>query len=371
MKESLRNNTKIKLISIMSSIFLWMYVMAVVDPEESRTIENISVRIENQTELEEANLMIYPNTNDLTSNLTINGNLSNIKSITKNDIVISGRINNPIEGVNEVYLSASTPQGITHRFKDRIILTNLEKVIEEEKEVEIIAYGKYKDNVESISIENEVTSIKIIGPRSLVEQVDKIEGYVDISSTNDTDLINTTLSAVDIDGNTIDGVSLSQNTLNISVIIFDEVEVPIKLNVKNQESLYDILNTTVSIRGEYNLVHNVEFIETVEVDIEEILSKDTINVSLESLENIYLNNQSAEINISDINNMVKFEFEGSEIDRRDNDVVVPDKVTLVGRYDEIKPTKSQIKLYIDNDTTIKFESDDLLSNVSINPKKAE
>ena len=35
MKERLSNNTKLKLISLLSAIVLWMYVMAVVDPEET------------------------------------------------------------------------------------------------------------------------------------------------------------------------------------------------------------------------------------------------------------------------------------------------------------------------------------------------
>ena len=47
MIEILNKNTKIKIISLLSAIVLWMYVMAVVDTEDTKLIEEIPITITN------------------------------------------------------------------------------------------------------------------------------------------------------------------------------------------------------------------------------------------------------------------------------------------------------------------------------------
>ena len=41
MINKLKNNSKIKIISLLSAMVLWMYVMAIVDPEDTKIFENI------------------------------------------------------------------------------------------------------------------------------------------------------------------------------------------------------------------------------------------------------------------------------------------------------------------------------------------
>ena len=52
----LKDNFKIKIISLLSAMVLWTYVMAIVDPEETKLFENIPVTITNINELNEKNL---------------------------------------------------------------------------------------------------------------------------------------------------------------------------------------------------------------------------------------------------------------------------------------------------------------------------
>ena len=100
-----KENSKIKIISLLSAIVLWTYVMAIVDPEETKLFENVPVTITNKNELNEKDLVIYPEKN-LTTNIYITGKLSNLKKVTKDDITVYGQINNPIEGNNEILLKA-------------------------------------------------------------------------------------------------------------------------------------------------------------------------------------------------------------------------------------------------------------------------
>ena len=106
MKNKLKNNTKIKLISLLSAIVLWIYVMAIVDPEDSRLFENVPVVVTNIEELAENDLIVYPES-DLVADINIKGKLSDVQKITVDDIHIYGTINNPMEGNNKLSLKVN------------------------------------------------------------------------------------------------------------------------------------------------------------------------------------------------------------------------------------------------------------------------
>ena len=57
MIERLHKNTKIKIISLLSAIVLLMYVMAVVDPEDTKLYENIPITITNLNEIKDLGLV--------------------------------------------------------------------------------------------------------------------------------------------------------------------------------------------------------------------------------------------------------------------------------------------------------------------------
>ena len=128
MINKLKYNSKIKIISLLSAMVLWMYVMAIVDPEETKLFENIPVTITNKNELNERDLVIYPE-QDLTTNIYVTGKLSNLKKVTKDDINVYGQINNPLEGNNEIYLKVSTSQRVNYDFKNPVMIVTLEKII--------------------------------------------------------------------------------------------------------------------------------------------------------------------------------------------------------------------------------------------------
>ena len=60
MIEILNKNTKIKIISLLSAIVLWMYVMAVVDPEDTKLFEEIPITITNIHEINDLGLVVDP-----------------------------------------------------------------------------------------------------------------------------------------------------------------------------------------------------------------------------------------------------------------------------------------------------------------------
>ena len=141
MIERLHKNTKIKIISLLSAIVLWMYVMAVVDPEDTKLFEEIPITITNINEIKDLGLVVDPDDNLVTS-VYIKGKLSDLQKISANNIDVYGTVSNPIEGQNQLYLRASVNDKVTTEFKSDTIVINLEKSIEEEKNIKEWAYLK-------------------------------------------------------------------------------------------------------------------------------------------------------------------------------------------------------------------------------------
>jgi YbbR domain-containing protein len=83
----LKNNTKIKFISLLSALVLWLYVMAVEDPTETKTYSNIPINITNIDMVEDRGLAINPN-EKLFADISIDANLSSLRRLNSDNIYI-------------------------------------------------------------------------------------------------------------------------------------------------------------------------------------------------------------------------------------------------------------------------------------------
>ena len=55
-----KKNIKTKIISVAAAVALWMYVIAVVDPEDRKVIEDSPITIKNTQQIEKEGYVIYP-----------------------------------------------------------------------------------------------------------------------------------------------------------------------------------------------------------------------------------------------------------------------------------------------------------------------
>ena len=101
MIERLHKNTKIKIISLLSAIVAWMYVMAVVDPEDTKLYENIPITITNLNEIKDLGVTVVDPDDNLVTSVYIKGSLSDLQKISANNIDVYGTVSNPIEGQKE------------------------------------------------------------------------------------------------------------------------------------------------------------------------------------------------------------------------------------------------------------------------------
>lgn len=356
MKNKLKNNTKIKLISLLSAIVLWIYVMAIVDPEDSRLFENVPVVVTNIEELAENDLIVYPES-DLVADINIKGKLSDVQKITVDDIHIYGTINNPMEGNNKLSLKVNITKQVSYEFKTDFIVVRLEKLLYDEKDIKPEIIGKYKDDVDTVSLSQD--TVEISGPRILIDQVDHVKASIKVDD-NSKNMLNqkVKLMAVNNVGKEVKGISLSVKNINAEIKLLEEKEVPINIQLKDNTvdiSKYEITPSMVTIRGKKDVLDNIDYINTKKLDIASIgpLTK----VELEVPEGIAIKDNNISIKLKESeSSQQRLIYDSNDVELKNNydkidasKLNIPDNINVELELNdgESKIDKSDIKLYID------------------------
>ena len=387
MINKLKNNSKIKIISLLSAMVLWMYVMAIVDPEETKLFENIPVTITNKNELNERDLVIYPE-QDLTTNIYVTGKLSNLKKVTKDDINVYGQINNPLEGNNEIYLKVSTSQRVNYDFKNPVMIVTLEKIISEDKSIKVDITGSGKNNVDNIMLQDNIDKVSVSGPRSLVNKVKRVVGTVKVNGELNDFSQSIKLEPVDANGKVVEGIELEKDSVNVNITLLTQKTVPITLKLSdNSESSvnYTMSQNTVTIKGKKDIVDSINDIETQPVKLSEISPGTSKDIYLQVPSGITIETKYITINKnSEENTLEEYTYTAKDIEIRNNTenidkskIKIPNSINVSIEYlqSEGSINKDDIKLYIDlnevsledNTCKIKYESIYEIKKINIDP----
>ena len=387
MINKLKNNSKIKIISLLSAMVLWMYVMAIVDPEETKLFENIPVTITNKNELNERDLVIYPE-QDLTTNIYVTGKLSNLKKVTKDDINVYGQINNPLEGNNEIYLKVSTSQRVNYDFKNPVMIVTLEKIISEDKSIKVDITGSGKNNVDNIMLQDNIDKVSVSGPRSLVNKVKRVVGTVKVSGESNNFSQSIKLEPVDANGKVVEGIELEKDSVNVNITLLTQKTVPITLKLSdNSESgvNYTMSQNTVTIKGKKDIVDSINNIETQPVKLSEILPGTSKDIYLQVPSGITIETKYITIKKnSEENAVAEYTYTAENIEIRNNTenidkskIKFPNSINVSIEYLQSigSINKDDIKLYIDlnevsledNTCKIKYESIYEIEKINIDP----
>ena len=387
MINKLKNNSKIKIISLLSAMVLWMYVMAIVDPEETKLFENIPVTITNKNELNERDLVIYPE-QELTTNIYVTGKLSNLKKVTKDDINVYGQINNPLEGNNEIYLKVSTSQRVNYDFKNPVMIVTLEKIISEDKSIKVDITGSGKNNVDNIMLQDNIDKVSVSGPRSLVNKVKRVVGTVKVNGELNDFSQSIKLEPVDANGKVVEGIELEKDSVNVNITLLTQKTVPITLKLSdNSESgvNYTMSQNTVTIKGKKDIVDSINDIETQPVKLSEISPGTSKDIYLQVPSGITIETKYITIKKnSEENAVAEYTYTAENIEIRNNTenidkskIKFPNSINVSIEYLQSigSINKDDIKLYIDlnevsledNTCKIKYESIYEIKKINIDP----
>lgn len=263
------SDKQLLILSIIVAIFMWAYVTTSTNPSTSRTFRNVPIIIQNQDKLEERGYTIVSK-DDITSvNVRLTGSRDNIVNLKADDIQAAINVMDSRDGIKSVDVKIDTPSGISLEWVDPSkVNLNIQRIIEKDMPVNVVIADKLKDGKIVEVNEQNPEVIKIKGPESAINQVDRIEAHIDDEEYLDGKIHNVNLEVLDKNGKVVEGVDLDYKDVNLSFLVYETKTVKVDLKVRGEvgngyaETLRAVSPDTVIIKGPGQLIRDIEEIST-------------------------------------------------------------------------------------------------------------
>jgi len=249
------------LLSVIIAFGMWLYVVNNVSQEADYTLYNVPVVMEGESVLmNERNLMITSiSAND--ADLTLYGHRSDLAKVNSSNVVLKADLTKIYEPGEKIALTyniafpsdvASNALTLVNRYPDNIYVT-VEARRNKEVPVEVKWIGSTPEGFMSDRENRELdySSITVVGPASVADQIEKAVIEVDLSEQRETISQDYRYTLCDKDGNPVDAELITTNVESI------HLEVRIR-KVKEVTLTVDVLygggateeNTTIEIEPE-------------------------------------------------------------------------------------------------------------------------
>ena len=260
---------KSKILSALLSVFfafgLWLYVITVVSPGSTGTIDNIPVALTNESALEQRNLIITAiSSTDV--DLTLTGNRSDLVEVNASNITLKADLSGIYDpGVHRLEYSISWPGSVAdnaftveNKYPAYVTIT-VEKKVTKEIPVEIVYNGSvptdFMSDKENVTLDYENIIIK--GPSSVVEKIDHAQIVVDLTDQRESLDQNYRITLCDKDREPVNAELITVNTqeVNVKLTIHKVKEVPLVVTIvdgggaTSKTATYEILPKSIKVSG--------------------------------------------------------------------------------------------------------------------------
>ena len=286
MKTLLNQNLKMKIFAVIFAFFMWIYVMAEVDPIIIRDIDSVPINITNMQELELLELTPEYGT-DLNVRVSLRGRRSILNAQITRGIKAEGWINNPKEGENILVVDLKdVDSNLEYTLYPSDKQINLEKKMVIRKSVSVVQTGTLPEGYEIKEIKSNPASMYIEGPKTLVDSITTLMTTLDVSNYDKDFSKKLQVIPVDRDNQEVKGVSINQDTVFVHAIVVKTKTVPIVLDIPNSEndelklSGYTIDPPEVVIKGKANIIDSIKEIKTEKVELSQLVENPNLKVKL-------------------------------------------------------------------------------------------
>ena len=232
MKTSLMNNLGLKILAFLAAGLLWLMVVNIDDPVTSVTYQDVPVTVINQEVLaeEQQTFQIVDNTQAV--DVTVTARRKILNRIQKSDITATA-------DMRELTLKTQIPITVTVAGYDAVEAEayprNLQVKLEDEelKNFPIVpkTTGTVRDGYVLGEINAVPENVSVRGPKSVVDQIDRVEASVSVSGLSQDSVLASQLVLYDEEGDEIDQSLLSNNLgdegVSVSVKLYQTRSVPV------------------------------------------------------------------------------------------------------------------------------------------------
>ncbi|WP_311491772.1 CdaR family protein [uncultured Anaerococcus sp.] len=268
-KYNATSDKQLLILSIVVAIFMWTYVTTSTNPSTNRTFRNVPIIIQNQDKLEDRGYTIVSKDDISSVNVRLTGSRDNIVSLKADDIQASINVMAASEGINSLDVKVDTPSGI---YLDNVdpakINLNIQRILEKSIPVNIVIDDKLKDGKIVEVNEQNPKVIKIKGPESVINQVDRVEAHIDDAEYLDGKIHNVAIKVLDKKGQIVEGADLDSKDVNLSFIVYETKKVKVNFKVRGDvangyiETLRAVSPDTIVIKGPGQIIRDIDEIST-------------------------------------------------------------------------------------------------------------
>lgn len=260
MKNKLKDNLAIKIISVLAAIVLWFYIQMVQNPEIDFTFNNMRVSLMNSSLLEERNLVVLDDV-DFKTDITVNCPRWNLNELTEEDFVAyvdlseiksAGSIELPIKvrmNNENIIVSGKSPSTVK---------ISVDTIVSAEKDLVVHTVGKVKDDYYTHDnlVVPDTDKITVRGPKSILAKI--ANGIVTVDVSNKTDDFSDVYKVVLVDeqGTAIvnDRVTVLNGNINVATTVHATKVLPVKLNNIPEKIKYSITPPNIEVAGPKELI---------------------------------------------------------------------------------------------------------------------
>lgn len=237
-----RNKIPRILLAMLISVFLWLYVVTVVDPNDTKVVYSVPVTYENMTSLTDNNLVMTAGQN-ATVTLKFYGRRSDLNNLTSESLTVTADVSRiKSEGEQNLSYTVTLPDSVsdnnvqlTERTPSRLTV-DVERAVEKQVDVEVdisneVADG-YVADLEAMKISPE--TITVFGPEAEVSRIDSARVSLDIGGVTETVDNSFPYQLVDSDGNAVDTTNFrcSADAVDVMLSVEKYKEIPLTLELK-------------------------------------------------------------------------------------------------------------------------------------------
>ena len=263
----------IQIACLVVAVVLWMIVMLVTNQTLEESYPNVSVTIRNLSTIENSNLVMMQEKENITVTVKATGLTEQLNSISSRDFSAYIDVLGFKEGVSNAKVEVIGPSGVdVVSVYPSQIACNIEAVISKVMDVSVQFDGVHANNYYRAQTVPNPSSVKITGPRSVVNSADKAVATINIDGAMD-DVIKTVPVRIYDDTDTEIFLSAPIRNVKVTVPIYPTKNVALEPTVVGvPEEGYELVDVTVKpqrvrIAAEQDVLDTIKGLTLEELDI--------------------------------------------------------------------------------------------------------
>ena len=291
-KRALTTNVGLKLLALLFALGLWVVVVNVDDPTQTRTFSAPVSVIHEEVLTEAGRYYTIPDGNN-TVRFRVTARRSVIEKLKSTDFTAPADMNF-LENDSRIPVTVvlnSTYSNVTISATKLYLYVQVGDDMMVKKEVAVEPQGTLAEGCVVQSTGVDPSSVSMTGPEEVLQQVSRVVAYVDVeNASGDITAENVVLHFLDEAGNEVDRsrIKVDQDTATVTVTIVREKQVDVLVGTTGQlpEGLYldsvTVNPEKVSIVGSADTLNNISAIEIPDkiVDLSKIQGSTTTTVDL-------------------------------------------------------------------------------------------